>query len=130
MCMVFENWRRLSSVTHYCFYFLHLGYRLMNSSISFYNQGMVYSELQNIPEVLMKKTVGRVDLFVHCFAVAILFDFVFLTSQNRRVIDSTAIAFPQDTHMGYILDEVESLSDSNSLSFRSIIKNLFLQPTS
>lgn len=129
--MAFENWRRLSSVTHYCFYFLHLGYKLINSRISFYNQEIVYSGLQEYPRSINQEDcAGRVDLFVYCFAVAIFFGFVFLTSQNRRVIASTAIAFPQDTHMGHILGEVESLSDNNSLSFHSIIKNLFLQTTS
>lgn len=129
--MILENWRRLSSVTHYCFYFLYLGYRLVNSRISFYNQETIYSGSQEYPRSINEENcAGRVDLFVSFFAVAIFFDFVFLTSQNRRVIASAAIAFPQDTHMGHILDEVESLSDSNSLSFHSIIKNLFLQTTS
>lgn len=61
------------------------------------------------------------DLFVNCFTVVSLFDFVFLTFQNRRVIASIAVGFPQGTHIGLILGEVESLIDSNALPFPSIV---------
>lgn len=63
---------------------------------------------------------------MNCFAV-ILFGFIFITFQNRRVSASTVIAFSRDTHMGRILEEVESLVDGNSFSFHSIIKNPFLR---
>lgn len=59
-----------------------------------------------------------------CFAV-VLFGFVFITFQNKRVIASTAVAFSRNTHTGHILDETESLVGSSSLSFHSIIKSHF-----
>lgn len=91
---------------------------------------MVYSEFQEYPRSIHNEGYARrVDSFVNCFAVVVLFGFIFITFQNRTVIASTAIAFPQDTHLGCISDEVESLV-GKSLSFRSVIKNLLLQTIS
>lgn len=118
-------------VEHYCFYLLQLGYELIKYRISFYSQKTVYSEFREYPRSINEEGyASRVALFVNCFAVVVLFGFAFITFQNRTVIAFTAIAFPQDTHIGRILDEVESLVDSSSLSFHSIIKNLLLQTIS
>lgn len=123
------NCRRFYSVTHYCFHFLQLGYKLIKSRISFYNQKTIYSRLQEYPRGINKEDcAGRVDLSVNYFAV-ILFGFVFLTFQNRRVIGYPAIAFPQDTQIGHILHEVESLSvTATPFHFLLLLRILFFQP--
>lgn len=66
---------------------------------------------------------------MNCFAVVILFGFVFLTFQNRGVIGYTAVAFPQDTQIGHILHEVGSVSvTATPLHFIQLLRILFFQP--
>ena len=46
-----------NSVTHYCFYPLHLDYKLIKLRISFYNQKTGCSEFQDYPRNTIRETV-------------------------------------------------------------------------